>query len=74
MLTHLYVSRDDVNKRDADVLDVCEVLSIGTFGTPNNALMAMVRESKLFLETLRQLEVRRSQGAMEVTPPQETTA
>lgn len=74
MLTHLYVSREAENRRDVDVLDVCEVLSLGDFGTANNALMAMVRTSPLFKKTLRQLEIRRAQGAEEVTLPMEATA
>lgn len=46
-------------ERHDDVLDVCEVLAVGDYGTPTNALIVVVRKSPLYRETLEAIERKR---------------
>jgi hypothetical protein len=52
-LKAIYLSRS--TKRHGDVIDVCEELANGDYGSARNALIAVVKQSPLFRKTLQRL-------------------
>jgi len=57
MLTQVAVNRETGEGRYADVLDVCEHLA-DRFGSASNALVQIARESPLFEEALKELNMK----------------
>lgn len=55
MLTALHLDRIAGNGRYIDIIDVAEQLGAETYGSGNNALAVMVRESPLFQTALKKL-------------------
>lgn len=50
------IDRETGNGKYADVLDVCETLGNTDYGSASNALLVMIRQSRLFQRTLRQMQ------------------
>lgn len=51
MITALTIDRVTGDGKYADVLDVCQELANGDYGSATNALIVMVRQSPLFKRT-----------------------
>ena len=60
MIQMVTVSRDSAGGKYEDVLDVCEELARGDYGSATNALNVMARQSPLFVETMSKLQAERA--------------
>lgn len=58
MITQLAINRHTRNTINAEILDVAEILAAREYGTATQAMVAMIRRSPLFQETV--VEVRQS--------------
>jgi diphthamide biosynthesis methyltransferase len=52
------VTRVTGNGKNTELLDVCEELGKGDFGSPTNALIVLARKSDLYQETVEKLRNR----------------
>ncbi len=57
------LNRRSGHHRNDDVLDVCEHLSQGIYGTKTNALLQLVLESPTFQKTLAELKAAQAKDA-----------
>lgn len=55
MIRYLTIERTTGNGKYGDVLDACETLAAGDYGSAANALVVMARQSPLFQETMAKL-------------------
>lgn len=63
MIQMVTVSREAAGGKYEDVLDVCEALARGDYGSATNALNVMARQSPLFAETMTKLQAERASAA-----------
>ena len=55
MIRHLVLERTSGDGQYEDVMDVSEYLGRGLYGSAPNALVTMVRQSKLFQRTVKKM-------------------
>jgi hypothetical protein len=56
MIRSVVIERETGNGKHSDVLDVCEALAAGDYGSAANAACVMIRQSPLFQEAIAKLE------------------
>lgn len=56
MLNAILIDRASANGKYGDILDACEILGAGDYGSATNAASCMIRRSPLYQEALEKLK------------------